>query len=258
MVFKKLWIGLGKTCDMKTEDMQTTLTYLYEKLDVESKVYYSRFGDGDFQIMRGKREMMHKYSPELADELRESFGIVDDNYIRGTMYNEPTYNGRELVNQSPENFNYILEIIKDNFSNYKEFVLYSHVLFTYMVMHDQDVFLDFISKFIRPKRKLFIGSIKKSSIEKLVGVVDHYVEIPSRDAYYSIDQWWDKVLDCVDDVELVLPAAGMAGRVIQKRLWNLNKNIHSIELGSMVDVLDDLHTRSWMSNKKQIIDRILL
>ena len=125
-------------------------------------------------------------------------------------------------------------------------------------MHDQDIFLDFLTKFIRPKRKLFIGSIKKSSIEKLVGVVDHFVEIPARDAYYSMDQWWEKVLDCVDKVELVLPAAGMAGRVIQKRLWNLNKNIHSIELGSMVDVLDDLHTRSWMSNKKQIIDRILL
>ena len=218
---------------MITKDMQTTLTYLYEKLDTESKVYYSRFGDGDFQIIKGEREMMHKYSPELAHELRESFGIVDDNYIRGTMYNEPTYNGSQLINQSSENFKHILEIIKD-------------------------IFLDFLTKFIRPKRKLFIGSIKKSSIEKLVGVVDHFVEIPAKDAYYSMDQWWENVLDCVDKVELVLPAAGMAGRVIQKRLWNLNKNIHSIELGSMVDVLDDLHTRSWMSNKKQIIDRILL
>ena len=243
---------------MITKDMQTTFTYLYEKLDTESKVYYSRFGDGDFQIIKGEREMMHKYSPELAHELKESFGIVDDNYIRGTMYNEPTYNGSQLINQSSENFKHILEIIKDNFSNYKEFVLYSHVLFTYIVMDDQDIFLDFLNNFIRPKRKLFIGSIKKSSIEKLVGVVDHFVEIPAKDAYYSMDQWWEKVLDCVDKVELVLPAAGMAGRVIQKRLWNLNKNIHSIELGSMVDVLDDLHTRSWMSNKKQIIDRILL
>ena len=50
----------------------------------------------------------------------------------------------------------------------------------------------------------------------------------------------------------------MAGRVIQKRLWNLDKNVHSIELGSMVDVVDDLNTRSWMNNKKQIIDRILI
>ena len=51
-------------------------------------------------------------------------------------------------------------------------------------------------------------------------------------------------------MDLVLPAGGMGGRVIQKRLWNLNKEVHSIELGSMVDVLDDLKTRSWMTNKK--------
>ena len=243
---------------MKTIDMQETLNYLHKKLDSENKVYYSRFGDGDFEIMKGKREMMHKYSPELAEELKESFGIDDENYIRGTMFNESTYNGTQLVQQRPENFDHIFQVIKDNFSNHEEFTLYSHVLFTYIVMHDQDVFLDFIQKFIRPKRKLFIGSIKKSSIERLVGSVDYYVMIPPKDAYYSIDKWWPKVLECVDDVDLVLPAAGMAGRVVQKRLWKLNKNIHSIELGSMVDVLDNLNTRSWMVNKKEVIDRILL
>ena len=63
---------------MKTIDMQETLNYLHKKLDSENKVYYSRFGDGDFEIMKGKREMMHKYSPELAEELKESFGIDDD------------------------------------------------------------------------------------------------------------------------------------------------------------------------------------
>ena len=115
-----------------------------------------------------------------------------------------------------------------------------------------------MNNFIRPKRKLFIGSIKKSSIEKLVGEVHYHVETPSRDAYYNIDEWWPKVLECVDDVDLVLPAAGMAGRVVQKRLWKLDKNVHSIELGSMVDTVDDLNTRSWMVNKKEIIDRILI
>ena len=41
----------------------------------------------------------------------------------------------------------------------------------------------------------------------------------------------------IDDVDVVLPTAGMAGRVINKRLWKLNKNVHSIELGSMVDAV---------------------
>ena len=50
----------------------------------------------------------------------------------------------------------------------------------------------------------------------------------------------------------------MAGRVVQKRLWKLNKNVHSIELGSMVDTVDNLNTRSWMVDKKEIIDGILI
>ena len=243
---------------MKTIDMQDTLNYLYEKLDSEGKVYYSRFGDGDFEIMKGKREMMHKYSPELAEELRESFGILDDNYIRGTMFNEPTYNGRELVHQSPDNFKDLFGFIQNNYKNFNDFTLYSHVLLTYIFIHEQDIFLDFMNNFIRPKRKLFIGSIKKSSIQRLVGEVHYHVETPSRDAYYNIDEWWPKVLECIDDVDLVLPAAGMAGRVVQKRLWKLNKNVHSIELGSMVDTVDNLNTRSWMVDKKEIIDGILI
>jgi hypothetical protein len=50
----------------------------------------------------------------------------------------------------------------------------------------------------------------------------------------------------------------MAGRVIQKRLWKLNKKVHSIELGSMVDTVDDLKTRSWMVDKKDIINKVLI
>ena len=59
-------------------------------------------------------------------------------------------------------------------------------------------------------------------------------------------------------MDLVLPAVGMAGRVIQKRLWKLNKKVHSIELGSMVDTVDDLKTRSWMVDKKDIINKVLI
>jgi hypothetical protein len=91
-----------------------------------------------------------------------------------------------------------------------------------------------------------------------VGKVDYHVETPSKDAYYYIDEWWPKVLDYVDEVDLVLPAVGMAGRVVQKRLWELGKDIHSIELGSMVDTVDDLKTRSWMVDKKDIINKVLI
>ena len=110
---------------------------------------------------------------------------------------------------------------------------------------------------IRPKKKLFIGSVDKFQIEQLVGNIDYYVKIPERDAYYSIDEWWPEVLKYIDDVDVVLPTAGMAGRVINKRLWKLNKNVHSIELGSMVDAVVGLDTRSWIPKVGDKIQNLL-
>ena len=105
---------------------------------------------------------------------------------------------------------------------------------------------------------MFIGSVDKESIERFVGKIDYYVDVPAKDAYYNMDSWWKKVLDDVDNVELVIPTAGMAGRVIQKRLWNLNKNIHSIELGSIVDAVVNSDTRGWIKRNKIDLTKLLI
>ena len=242
---------------MKNKNIQETLNTLYELLSSKSKVYYSRFGDGDFLIMQGQREMMHTWSPELQKELHESFSINDELYLKGTMVNEPTFNGHELVHHPSNKWDDTLAFIKNNFKNYKDFILESHVLLTYISVFEQDIMSDFLDNFIRPKKKLFIGSVDKEKIEKLIGKIDHYVQIPEKNAYYSIDEWWPKVLECVDNVELVLPCAGMAGRVINKRLWKLDKNIHSIELGSIVDAAVGLETRSWIPKVSNKINNLL-
>ena len=49
----------------------------------------------------------------------------------------------------------------------------------------------------------------------------------------------------------------MAGRVINKRLWKLDKNIHSIELGSIVDAAVGLETRSWIPKVSNKINNLL-
>lgn len=248
---------LDEGTQMKNIEMQETLNILYEKLDSKEKVFYCRFGDGDFEIMNGKKEMMHKYSPELQRELKEAFTIQDDDYIRGVMVNEPTFNGYELVHHPPNKWNDTIALIQNIDKNFKESTFYSHVILTYMAVHEQEIFKDFLDNFIRPKKKLFIGSVDKNEIEKLVGKIDYYVEVPKRDAYYHIDEWYPKILECIDDVELVIPTAGMAGRVVQKRLWELNKSVQSIELGSIVDAAVGKHTRSWIPKVENEIKNLL-
>lgn len=247
---------------IQMNDIQTTLDKLYKLLNEEKKVYYCRFGDGDFNIMSGRgRCIEHAASPELQKELIESFMIDDSNYIKGVMIKEPIYDGYELkMRYNSEDEMAAIKFI-ESLNKHKKVTYDSHVLLTYLAIEQQDIMMDFLDRFIRPKRKLFIGSVDKSEIEKLVGKIDYYVKIPVAEiseqtvfpgAYYSMDNWWPEVLTYIDDVDLVLPTAGMAGRVITKRLWMLDKQVHSIELGSMVDAVVGKMSRStWKRNNNQ-------
>ena len=253
---------------MLSVGIQQTLNELRDKLRSESKVCYVRFGDGDFNIMSNSgRCIEHDYSPELQAELLESFKINEPNYIRGAMVNEPTFNGRVLEDRKLNENNAILDFIDKTIDD-KEFKLYSHVLLTFAAVSSQPLFIKFLDNFIRPKKKMFIGSVDKESIEKLVGPIDYYVKIPVaevdeqgvfRGAYYSIDEWWPKVLENIGDVDLVLPTAGMAGRVACKRIWNLDVDVHCIELGSIVDAVIDKESRGWIARTdKNLIKNLLI
>lgn len=245
---------------IKNNGWQKTFDKLCNFLSNESKVYYSRFGDGDFNIMSGiGGELYHSYSPELQKELIDAFIIENSNYIKGVMLEEPIFTGGELSNRENTKDEQISRnFIESCFSNKDTIIFDSHVVLTYIAICHQEKFIDFLNKFIRPKKKLFVGSVEKEKIEKLIGKVDYYVNVPCEinkgkkgliGAYYSNHIWWPKVLKYVDDVELVLPSAGMAGRVITKRLWHMNKNLQCIELGSVVDGATGIESRSiWKRN----------
>lgn len=239
---------------------QKTYDKLYNLLNTQSKVYYSRFGDGDFNIMSGiSGELYHSYSPELQKELIDAFMVEDSNYVKGVMIEEPIFTGSGLENRGNKNDEQIVRNFIDAYFFDKDTVTFdSHVVLTYIAICHQNKFIDFLNKFIRPKKKLFIGSVEKEKVEKLIGKVNYYVNVPCEmtkgksgliGAYYSNYKWWPEVLKYVDDVELVLPSAGMAGRVITKRLWYMKKNLHCIELGSVVDGATGVGSRSiWRRN----------
>ena len=244
---------------IKMNDLQVTFNKLYNLLSTEKKVYYTRFGDGEFNFMADKGQCInHTESPELKKELIESFIIDDPKYIRGVMIKEPIFNGHQLkVRQNSEDELMAINFIESILDGKDEVVFDSHVLLTYLAMSKQSVMIDFLDRFIRPKKKIFIGSVDKDKIEKMVGKIDYYIEVPIYNAYYSMDEWWPKVLNHIDDVELVLPTAGPAGNVVCGRLWNLNKDVHCIELGSIVDAAVGLLSRSPYRNAGNKIKNIL-
>ena len=232
---------------MRTKTTTETYEHLCSMLDKHTKVYYGRFGDGDFNIMNGLSEKMHKWSDKLQIEMRDAFEIDHEQYIRGAMVNYEKEPGMTNgVFAPPSNNSQIINWIKNDPNIPDNIEFDSHIMFHYISVFKQDLMKSFLEKYIRPKKKMFIGSVDQRDIEKLIGKIDYYINIPERDAYYSIDEWWPKIIKHIDDVELVLPAAGMAGRVINKRLWNLEKNVHSIDLGSVVDAACGKGTRTWI------------
>lgn len=244
---------------MRTRTTQETYDHLCNLLDNNKKVYYGRFGDGDFYIMNGKREKMHQWSPELANELSEAFTIDDPLYVKGAMINYPLEPGMSHGTFAPMPTNAEMEgWLLNNQKIHPDTIFHSHIMFHYISVFKQDMMINFLDKYIRPKKKMFIGSVNKEKIEKLVGKIDYYVHVPERDAYYSMNEWYPEILKYIDDVDLCLPAAGMAGRVINKRLWKLGKSMHCIDLGSVIDAAVDSETRTWIRREGHKIKNLLI
>lgn len=232
---------------MRTKTTTETYEHLCNMLDKYDKVYYGRFGDGDFAIMDGIEERFHTPSKTLQNEMQQAFKINHEQYLIGVVLEYEKEPGMtQGVFAPPSNSSEITEYIKNELKISDSAEFESPIMFHYISVFKQDLMKSFLEKYIRPKKKMFIGSVEQKGIEKLIGKIDYYINIPERDAYHSIDEWWPKIIKHIDDVELVLPAAGMAGRVINKRLWNLEKNIHSIDLGSVVDAACGKGTRTWI------------
>jgi len=78
--------------NIQTKTTSETYRTLCTLLDKNSKVYFSRFGDGDVVLMWGQDQRSHRHSPELQQELLESFTIKHPQYLKGlgaNQINEP-------------------------------------------------------------------------------------------------------------------------------------------------------------------------
>lgn len=209
--------------------------------------------------MMGQRQKLHDFSEDLQRELIDSFRIDDPGYTKGLAVNYPVEKGMVRGIFAPFRINDELEkFLVSSFELSGEKVFESAVFLHYLAVFSPNLAINFLNELIRPKKKLFIGSVPKMQIETLIGKVDYYIYTPPQNSYYSIDVWWPSVLACIDHVEMVIPATGMATRVINKRLWNLNINVQSFDIGSLVDTVALLPTRKWIRLAGHRAKKVLL
>ena len=239
----------------KIYDTEKSLKALKRAMKSSARVFYTRFGDNDVLMMNEFQgtlgNNLTQWSQALQDELRASLNIKDPNYLKGISLDYEKEKGMAEGLFAPfGNKDELIEKLGQVLTT-QEKTFYNPVLFHYLACFKPQKLKNFITEFIRPKKKLFIGNCDQANMELMFGPIDHYVEVPRKNAYAKIDKWWPKVLKVIDSVDVVLPCAGQATRAVQGRLWNLGAEVHSIDLGSVVDAMDGQTTRTWLQLKGQ-------
>lgn len=245
---------------IRSKSARETCHTLCDMLDRHKKVYYTRLGDGDIFIVMGRRQANHEFNEELAGEILQCLSIEDPQFLRGLMVNAPREKG--ATKGIFETFYYDREMqdfLAGELKISSPVVFESAIFPNYYSVFSPRKMNQFLDRYIRPRKKMFIGSVPLQEIRKLIGPVDYYVEVPRKNAYAEMDSWWPEILDHADQVELILPTAGMASRVISKRLWELDKEVHCIDIGSIVDAVSSFpSSRKWIRLKRHVLNRILL
>ena len=251
---------------MKVLGVMDSLKILTEAMDQSDSVFYTRFGDNDVMQMSGSdqsgksllgRKMGGNrtvWSPELQLEITKSFNIDNRNYFVGLSGDYPKEEGMKkgLFEPFPYKEALINKVYKLTFR--REFL--NPVLFHYLISFKPFIFDNFCANYLKPSKKMFIGSVKKGTAEKVLGNVDYYIESPIANAYSCIEMIWDQVKENINNVDVVIPNCGQATRAIQHRIWEHNKNVWSLDLGSIFDPLEGRKSRTcWKMVGNRISER---
>ncbi|PWJ44359.1 GT-D fold domain-containing protein [Sediminitomix flava] len=247
-----------QNAELKIKSCEESLYYLKKRLDSSSRVFFSRFGDGEFLLMMGESTRNHIGSPAYKKELLEAFKIDNPDYLIAAPFHPPLEKSISKGVYEPFGANKKIEsFISEEFNFNEKKVFENHFFFSTLTVFQPKKIKSFLDKYIRPKKKMFIGGVPKSSAEKLYGKIDIYVETPRKNAYSTIDDWWPSVEKNVKEVDLIITSAGAASNVVAKRLWNQGYNKHVLDLGSVIDAIDRKTSRTWIRLKGHSVFKLL-
>ena len=229
--------------------VRASLNKLKAALDESEFVYFSRFGDGEINIIGNEKASgHHNYSEALSNELQAAIKVNNPSYLIAASLGYKFEKGMGpgiFVEGSMESYKLekLQRIVSDH-TDQKEFL--NPILFHYLAAFDQPVLQDFIDNYIVPKRKMYVGSNRKSQMERVYGKIDYYMQTSDFNAYDDIEDIWKFVKANIGKVDLFLPALGAATKAVTKRLWDIGARIHCIDIGSFHDAMDGLETRGWI------------
>jgi len=228
-------VGRAKIRGLKAE---RTLDDIKAKLG--KRFAYTRYGDGELMMMEDFKGHPHTQwtSTEIKKELIDGFKIDDDDYMIGSsarMYHEEK--AKPGLFAPFGNDDYLLTIVNKYYSG-KTF--YSPIALHYAYKFE-DGWMDSFFNALSPYKVVFVGGSHLKDVD-----CDEFVEIPSEQAYDTIDEWFPKVKAAAKRNDVMMISAAMTANVIQKRLWKSRIKIGTIDLGSVASAITnysgDKHT----------------
>ncbi len=231
---------------LTSKSVYRTLSHLEQQLQHHKRVFYTRFGDGEIYILHGKGTIDHTSDPALTADMRKVWAIDHPQFLKGVSVSYPKERGMIDGVLAPFRQNAELEQLLLQMGEEPGTVYENFIPFHYLSLFDQARMQQFLDVYIRPKRKMFIGSSDKAVLEYVFGKIDVYVQLPAKDAFQTLDSWYPQIEAQLEGVEVVLPAAGAATKVVQRRLWAQGAQVHSLDMGSVADVVQQRGTRRWI------------
>lgn len=245
---------------------ERSLQDLKDYMDKSKRVYYVRYGDNDIYQMvgsdgRGKKIQRPQggnrteWTPELQRDLLSGFKIVHNHYMRALTFYwqlEPGMKGTAFDSwKSRYLYPYIRTLTKQ-----KSF--YHPVLFHYLACFKPREYQAFRRDYIKPKKKIFIGSNQVHHMEPYLGPIAYHVNTPEKNAPAETKRVWKKTVKALElepDTEMIILACGQLSRVLAGKLWRAGIEAHVIDIGSSIDAYAGKISRQYLKEFSETIKK---
>lgn len=237
---------------MKVYSVQDTITELFLRMwNPDKPFYYTRYGDGDFEIMLGRSEMQHSADPDLARELLQLFHNQSPEHMLAVALhdNEPGMaDGLFKAWTNPDYYTFVEKNSPPDACFYNAIALHYTAVFDPLHLRD-------LLKHIRARlrSRYFVGNAPIDPVQHLTGPLNGYVQSPYTNAYKKIDMLYEKLRVQLDrdaltrvGLPIILMACGMTSRALTNRLLLDKVPAHVIDLGSLVDFAIGNANRTWI------------
>lgn len=202
------------------------------KIICEKKISIIRWGDGEFDILRGKSVSYQPWSKDLQEEME----IIAKEYIKGVANYLLCMPGEFLIPSIFEmNGKHLKSWIFSRFLFKEKYDIEISYGDAFLFAKNNEPIYKKIWENNKPEKIIFVHNNYNyaNQFEKQYGIKTIFVEVPSKDCFSNIDAIENNIYNYADNETLVLISAGPAAKVIVKNLSN--KGIWCIDTGHCWD-----------------------